>query len=227
MKKSAYAISLILVLVPLAGCTGAENEDLDRYEIGTGTATIRPNDGSECCYSSESMIVFVIMAFNDTAENYVQALIDDGHEEQEARQYQQNQSESEWFRPYNDTWSYYDEYGWEVTLVSGSGTWDVLWLDYENMVRASPTMGQGGLNSSMYDPTSELTHRGMTKTGSMGPVERPLQTCSGDPENNWLTPYGFMMTCEPWHFYYDVYIFYIVNTGGSEIELEWSVYGWK
>ena len=95
MKKSAYAISLILVLVPLAGCTGAENEDLDRYEIDTGTATIRPNDASECCYSSESRIEFVIMAYNDTAENYVQALIDSGYEEQEARQIHQNQSESE------------------------------------------------------------------------------------------------------------------------------------
>jgi hypothetical protein len=223
MKKSAYAISLILVLVPLAGCTGAENEDLDRYEIDTGTATIRPNDASECCYSSESRIEFVIMAYNDTAENYVQALIDSGYEEQEARQIHQNQSESEWFRGYNDTWSYYDEYGWEVTLVSGNGTWDVVWLDFSNLA----IVNYHGLNSSMYDPTSELTHRGMTKTGSMGPVERPLQTCSGDPDNNGLVYYGNLKPCEPWPFYYDFYMFYIFNTGASEIELEWSVFGWK
>ena len=169
------------------------------------------------------MIVFVIMAFNDTAENYVQALIDDGHEEQEARQYQQNQSESEWFRPYNDTWSYYDEYGWEVTLVSGNGTWDVVWLDFSNLA----IMNYYGLNSSMYDPTSELTHRGMTKTGSMGPVERPLQTCSGDPDNNGLVYYGNLKPCKPWPFYHELYIFYIFHTGASAIELDWSVFGWK
>jgi hypothetical protein len=220
MKKSAYAISLILVLVPLAGCTGAGNEDLDRYEIDTRTATIEPG-GFE---------FFLIWAYNDTAENYVQELIERGYEEQEARQMHQNYSESEWFRGYNDTWSYYDEYGWEVTLVSGNGTWDVLWLDYENMVRynnLSLDDKRSSQTTSMYDPTSELTHRGMAKTGSMGPVERPLQTCSGDPENNWLTPYGFAVQCEPWPLGFDIYIFLILNTGASEIELEWSVYGWK
>ena len=222
MKKSVYAIFLILVLVPIAVYTIDLNEDLDRYEIATGTVTIHPNDGSEClqCYP---YFQYPIRAYNDTFENHVQARIDEGYEEQEARQIEQSGMESEWFQGYNDTWSYYDEYGWEVTLVSGNGTWDVLWLDYENYVRHNAY----GFNSSMYDPTSELTHRGMTKTGSMGPVERSLQTCSGDPDNGWMTPYGFAVRCEPWFFGHDIYLFHIVNTGASEIELEWSVYGWK
>jgi len=216
MKKGVYAIFLILVLVPIAVYTIDLNEDLDRYEIGTGTVTIHPGNVG---------LSFPIRAYNDTFETSVQSLIAGGYEEQEARQKHQNESESEWFQGYNDTWSYYDEYGWEVTLVSGNGTWDVLWLDYENAV----SMNNVGFNSSMYYyPTSELTHRGMTKTGLMGPVEKPLQTCTGDPDNNWFTHLGtFAIQCEPWIPHYDIYIFVIVNTGASEIELEWSVYGWK
>ena len=126
--------------------------------------------------------------------------------------------------PYNETWADYDKYEWEITLVSGEGTWDVIWLNNEGMIRAS-NKGPAFLNSSF----SELDQRGMSNSGSKGPVEKPEQICSGDPDNNWMTPYGFPHDCERSEqiFTDNYYLFMIVNTGETDLVLEWTVYGWK
>ena len=126
--------------------------------------------------------------------------------------------------PYNETWADYDEYGWEITLVSGEGTWDVIWLNNEGMIRAS-NKGPAFWNSSF----SELDQRGMSNSGSKGPVEKPEQICSGDPDNNWMPPYGFTHNCKHSEqlFATNLYQFMIVNTGETDLVLEWTVYGWK
>ena len=126
--------------------------------------------------------------------------------------------------PYNETWADYDKYEWEITLVSGEGTWDVIWLNYEGMILAS-NKGPAFLNSSF----SELDQRGMSNSGSKGPVEKPEQICSGDPDNNWMTPYGFTHNCKHSEqlFATNLYQFMIVNTGETDLVLEWTVYGWK
>ena len=108
--------------------------------------------------------------------------------------------------------------------MSGEGTWHVIWLNYEGMIRAS-NKGPAFLNSSF----SELDQRGMSNSGSKGPVEKPEQICSGDPDNNWMTPYGFTHNCKHSEqlFATNLYQFMIVNTGETDLVLEWTVYGWK
>ena len=72
----------------------------------------------------------------------------------------------------------------------------------------------------------------MDSSGSKGPLAKPEQTCSGDPDNEvrWLTPYGFKNNCTAGlieESYNDIYTFNIYSLSGEDFVLEWKVFGWK
>ena len=43
MKGRAFSLTLLLLLVPLAGCAGSEDSDLERFELASDTAESRFN----------------------------------------------------------------------------------------------------------------------------------------------------------------------------------------
>ena len=229
MSKT-YLLVICLLFASFTGCLESENEEnLDRYVIASGTASTTSPSGK--------MADVWIHGHEDSMETYLQAIMTrypDMTREEALEACSCNSTHhlgyitvngsvefGGW--PYNETWADYDAYGWKITLLSGEGTWDVIWLNSENTIRAN-NKGPAFLNSSF----SELDQRGMNKSGSKGPVEKPEQTCSGDPDNDWMTPYGFQNNCEQqWDLYRHGYAFLIVNTGETDLVLEWTVYGWK
>ena len=214
---------VVLLMMPFTGCLESEDEEnLDRYVIASGTASYE-----NATSSSVVMEYQYIGAYEDSMETWLNEMMIDKPDmtREEALEVCRCNSTHGSGLPYNETWADYDEYGWEITLVSGEGTWDVIWLNYENTIRAN-SEGPAFWNSSF----SELNQRGMSNSGSKGPVDKPEQTCSGDPDNNWLTPYGFSYDCEKSEqslMFDDIYLFMIVNTGDTAFVLEWSIYGWK
>ncbi len=210
---------VVLLMMPFTGCMEEEEEncceDLDRYVIASGTASTT---------SSFTMEYVLIPAFEDSLETHVQAIVQSTNltYEEALVNYTGNFTHLPDGMPYNESWADYDAYEWEITLVSGEGTWDVIWLDYEGSMRATNS-GAAFWNSSF----SKLDQREMSKSGSKGPVDKPEQTCSGDSDNDWMTPYGFINNCEQHLVYKNIYTFMIVNAITSELVLEWSIYGWK
>ena len=230
MSKT-YLLVICLLFASFTGCLESENEEnLDRYVIASGTASTTSPSGK--------MADVWIHGHEDSMETYLQAIMTrypDMTREEALEACSCNSTHhlgyitvngsvefGGW--PYNETWADYDAYGWKITLLSGEGTWDVIWLNSENTIRAN-NKGPAFLNSSF----SELDQRGMSNSGSKGPVEKPEQICSGDPDNNWMTPYGFPNNCEHSEqlFATNLYQFMIVNTGETDLVLEWTVYGWK
>ena len=214
---------VVLLMMPFTGCLESEDEEnLDRYVIASGTASYE-----NATSSSVVMEYQYIGAYEDSMETWLNEMMIDKPDmtREEALEVCRCNSTHGSGLPYNETWADYNKYGWEINLVSGEGTWDVFWLNYENTIRAN-SEGPAFWNSSF----SKLDQRGMSNSGSKGPVDKPEQTCSGDPDNNWLTPYGFSYDCEKSEqslMFDDIYLFMIVNTGDTAFVLEWSIYGWK
>ena len=218
--NKAYLLVICLLLTPLTGCLESEEEEnLERYVIASGTASYESWEINKKWQS--------IMAYEDSMETYLNEAMTQNPNmtREEALEGCSCNSTHRLGLPYNETWADYNKYGWEINLVSGEGTWDVIWLNYENTIRAN-SEGPAFWNSSF----SKLDQRGMSNSGSKGSVDKPEQTCSGDPDNNWLTPYGFSYDCEKSEqslMFDDIYLFMIVNTGDTGFVLEWSIYGWK
>ena len=222
MSKT-YLLVICLLFASFTGCLESEEEEtLDRYVFASGTASYENGTSSSVVMKWQN-----IMGYEDSMETYLNDIMigkPNMTREEALEVCLCNSTHSTSGLPYNETWADYDEYGWEITLVSGEGTWDVIWLNYEGAIRAS-NKGPAFWNSSF----SELNQRGMSNSGSKGPLEKPEQICSGDPDNNWMTPYGFPHDCERSEqiFTDNLYAFMIANTGETDIVLKWTVYGWK
>jgi hypothetical protein len=237
MKMYAYFLSLMMLIVPLTGCTGSEEMDFaEKFEIDSGIMN-----------SSRPTTFTYFPEYEDNQEHTVNALMRDmNYTYEEAMEFcrcnsthrdiwshtpPEKNEEGVWVYTnaslgveYNKTWSDYDRYGWEVTLISGEGTWDVLWYDWEGMVRWNRDSDFRNNSSSVLDI------RGMNDSGFMGPLEGPEQKCSGVEEDDWMTPYGFQSNCpfrleNDWH---DHYLFWInILDQSDDFLLEWTVFGWK
>ena len=221
--SKVYLLVICLLFASFTGCMEDEEEEtLERHVITSGTASYENGTSSSVVMKWQN-----IRGFEDSMETWLHDIMvshPNMTREEALEVCQCNSTHSFSGLPYNETWADYDEYGWEITLVSGEGTWDVIWLNYEGVIRAN-NKGPAFWNSSF----SELNQRGMSNSGSKGPVEKPEQICSGDPDNNWMTPYGFTRNCEHSEqlFATNLYQFMIVNTGETDLVLEWTVYGWK
>ena len=221
--KNSFFLVLVLIGASFTGCLESEEEEnLERHVITSGTASYENATSSSVVMKWQN-----IMGYEDSMETYLNDIMigkPNMTREEALEVCLCNSTHSTSGLPYNETWADYDEYGWEITLVSGEGTWDVIWLNYEGAIRAS-NKGPAFWNSSF----SELNQRGMSNSGSKGPLEKPEQICSGDPDNNWMTPYGFPHDCERSEqiFTDNLYAFMIANTGETDIVLKWTVYGWK
>ena len=222
MSKT-YLLVICLLFASFTGCLESEEEEtLERHVITSGTASYENGTSSSVVMKWQN-----IRGFEDSMETYLNDIMigkPNMTREEALEVCQCNSTHGPSGLPYNETWADYDKYEWEITLVSGEGTWDVIWLNYEGVIRAN-NKGPAFWNSSF----SELDQRGMSNSGSKGPLEKPEQICSGDPDNNWMTPYGFPNNCEHSEqlFIDDLYAFIIVNTGETDLVLEWTVYGWK
>ena len=221
--SKVYLLVICLLFASFTGCLESEEEEtLERHVRASGTASYENATSSSVVMKWQN-----IRGYEDSMETYLNDIMF-GHpnmtREEALEVCQCNSTHGPSGLPYNETWADYDKYEWEITLVSGEGTWDVIWLNNEGMIRAS-NKGPAFWNSSF----SELDQRGMSNSGSKGPVEKPEQICSGDPDNNWMTPYGFPNNCEHSEqlFVTNLYQFMIVNTGETDLVLEWTVYGWK
>ena len=130
-------------------------------------------------------------------------------------------------RMYEGQWGDYEEYGWEIDLVSGKGTWNVFWHDREATM-ASNHLGAAFWDDSNYS-SSVLSERGMSSSGSKERVVKPEQTFSGDPEDGWMTTHNFRHNCEEYSVLYggDIFSFMIESKSDEEFTLEWKIYGWK
>ena len=96
--RGVCSVFLIMLLVPLSGCSGFEDND-SRVELASGTVDNHdfPGQGTLLVYQ----------------------LIRD-----------------------------YEEYGWEIDLVSGKGTWNVFWHDRE------ATMASNHLGAAFWDDSN-------------------------------------------------------------------------
>ena len=188
--SKAYLLVICLLFASFTGCMEDEEEEtLERHVIASGTASYENGTSS-----SVVMMWQNIRGHEDSMETYLNDIMigkPNMTREEALEVCSCNSTHSTSGLPYNETWADYDKYEWEITLVSGEGTWDEIWLNYEGAIRAS-NKGPAFWNSSF----SELNQRGMSNSGSKGPLEKPEQICSGDPDNNWMTPYGFTHNCK-------------------------------
>jgi len=240
MKGRAFSLTLLLLLVPLAGCAGSEDSDLERFELASDTAESRFNGtilASQYILdwedSLEAEVNYTMEKENMTYEEAIEHLESQGI----------NSTHSSWGhdRTWEEQWDDYEQYSWEIVLVSGTGTWDVLWMDYEtrgaSMTNSYPVVVGDDANWS-----SVLNERGMSSSGSKGPLDKPEQSCTGEPNQYgmWFNQYGLPNDCtrdlEERHS--DIYHLYIISrssggdTGAAEFEtvdfvIEWTIFGWK
>ena len=151
MKKIACLLSLLMLLVPLAGCAGSEDdccEDLDRNIIASDTVTIEP----------DSVATVTIKDHEDSQESYARELMKspyygndpdcdthpagEGGCEGENLTFEEaleviggNATHNTWGYLYEEQWADYEGYEWEVNLLSETGKYDVLWLDVVESIR--------------------------------------------------------------------------------------------
>ena len=243
MKGRAFSLALLMLLVPLAGCAGSEDSDLERFELTSGTAESRFSGtilASQYILdwedSLEAEVSYTMEKENMTYEGAIEHLESQGI----------NSTHSSWgndprileVRTWEEQWDDYEQYSWEIVLVSGNGTWDVLWMDSET----KHASGQNNLISKDANWSSVLNERGMSSSGSKGPLDKPEQSCTGEPNQYgmWFNQYGLPNDCtrdlEERHS--DIYHLYIISrshgedTGAAEFEtvdfvIEWTIFGWK
>ena len=231
----------MMLIVPLTGCTGSEEtdyaEDLEKFEIDSGIMNgSRPHTFTHfSAYedNQEHTVNGAMLSMNYTYEEAMEfCMCNSTHRDIWSHTPPEKNEEGVWVYPnashsveYNKTWSDYDRYGWNVTLISGEGTWDVLWNNFEGFVRMNSEGPDYWNNSS-----SILDIRGMNDSGFMGPLEGPEQTCSGVEEDDWMTSYGYKLNCPITleNDYYDLYSFHIfILDQSDDFILEWTVFGWK
>ena len=225
------------------GWTGEFEEATERFELTSGTAESRFNGtilASQYILdwedSLEAEVSYTMEKENMTYEEAIEHLESQGI----------NSTHSSWgndprileVRTWEEQWDDYEQYSWEIVLVSGNGTWDVLWMDSET----KHASGQNNLISEDENWSSALNQRGMSSSGSKGPLDKPEQSCTGEPNQDgmWFNQYGLPNDCtrdlEERHS--DFYHLYIISrssggdTGAAEFEtvdfvIEWTIFGWK
>jgi len=189
MKKSAFLLSLLMLLVPFAGCASS---DLDKHLIENRTVTIEPG-GADMAY---------VEVFEDSRETWAKEAFDQGYTDSDGNlRYETledaiearggNETHDSLGREYG-TWANCDielpecdarnsgglEYellALEVEIVEGDGSGfqnhslDVLWLDYSNMIRVNNV----GWDSPLVHPSEGLSKNGIPVAGPPVPFLRP------------------------------------------------------
>ena len=245
MKKSAFLLSLLMLLVPFAGCASS---DLDKHLIENRTVTIEPG-GADMAY---------VEVFEDSRETWAKQTFDQGYTDSDGNLVYEtledaieaiggNETHDSMGMEYG-TWANCDielpecdarnsgglEYellALEVEIVEGDGSGfdgyslDVLWLDYSNMIRA----GNVGWDSHLVHPSEGLSKNGISSSWASGPVSTPEASCH-DPEVWSLDDYYQgedipFLKC-PVLDTHDHFVVYFMNTGTTEITIEYSTFGW-
>ena len=244
MKRGALLLSLLMLLVPFAGCASS---DLDKHLIENRTVTIEPG-GAVMAY---------VEVFEDSRETWAKESFDQGYTDSDGNlRYETledaieaiggNETHDKFGREYG-TWSNCDielpecdarnsgglEYellALEVEIVEGKSfhrpaSLDVLWLDYSNMIRVNNV----GWDSPLVHPSKGLSKNGISSSWASGPVSTPEASCH-DPEvwslddfyNDEDIPF---LKC-PVLDTHDHFVVYFMNTGTTEITIEYSTFGW-
>jgi len=251
MKLHAYFLSLIIILVSLTGCAGSDTND--RYVIVNGSLTLgvypistNPEDGI-----FEDRHVFTIRDYVDSQEFHAQSDVEVGKfaTVQEAIEAMEEMGGNETHdpngRPYGSlpgenqylyqqyNWANYEEYGWEVHLISGNGTFDVIWYTNEQSIQfmdAYQEAYEAAIDAGDWEEfktkqiwnasygTTELSLTEISENGSVGPVETPPNPLDCGPEARYSCPIPKI---------WDYHSLIFSNTGTTVIEIEYSIYGWK
>ena len=246
MKKSAFLLSLLMLLVPFAGCASS---DLDKHLIENRTVTIEPG-GAELAY---------VEVFEDSRETWAKEAFDQGYTDSDGNLVYEtledaieaiggNETHDKFGREYG-TWSEgncdielpecdvrylggleYELLALEVEIVEGKSfhrpaSLDVLWLDYSNMIRVNNV----GWDSSLVHPSEGLSKNGISSSWASGPVSTPEASCH-DPEVWSLDDYYQgedipFLKC-PVLDTKNIFLVYFMNTGTTEITIEYSTFGW-
>ena len=244
MKKSAFLLSLLMLLVPFAGCASS---DLDKHLIENRTVTIEPG-GADMAY---------VEVFEDSRETWAKQTFDQGYTDSDGNLVYEtledaieaiggNETHDSMCMEYG-TWANCDielpecdarnsgglEYellALEVEIVEGKSfhrpaSLDVLWLDYSNMIRVNNV----GWDSPLVHPSKGLSKNGISSSWASGPVATPEASCH-DPEVWSLDDYYQgedipFLKC-PVLYTNNIFLVYFMNTGTTEITIEYSTFGW-
>ena len=237
MKKIACLLSLLMLLVPLAGCAGSEDdccEDLDRNIIASDTVTIEP----------DSVATVTIKDFEDSQESYARELMKspyygndpdcdthpagEGGCEGENLTFEEaleviggNATHNTWGYLYEEQWADYEGYEWEVNLLSETGKYDVLWSDVVESISLNNHGDFGKINAK-----PALTKKGMTGNNSLGPKLSPDHSCGEVFAVRTSHDDNYVIDCSSHAATYKSFTVFIANTGSTAIELEYSIFGW-
>ena len=244
MKRGALLLSLLMLLVPFAGCASS---DLDKHLIETRTVTIEPG-GAVMAY---------VEVFEDSRETWAKQTFDQGYTDSDGNLVYEtledaieaiggNETHDSMGMEYG-TWANCDielpecdarnsgglEYellALEVEIVEGKSfhrpaSLDVLWLDYSNMIRVNNV----GWDSPLVHPSKGLSKNGISSSWASGPVSTPEASCH-DPEVWSLDDYYQgedipFLKC-PVLYTNNIFLVYFMNTGTTEITIEYSTFGW-
>ena len=244
MKGGALLLSLLMLLVPFAGCASS---DLDKHLIENRTVTIEPG-GAVMAY---------VEVFEDSRETWAKQTFDQGYTDSDGNLVYEtledaieaiggNETHDSMGMEYG-TWANCDielpecdarnsgglEYellALEVEIVEGKSfhrpaSLDVLWLDYSNMIRVNNV----GCDSPLVHPSKGLSKNGISSSWASGPVSTPEASCH-DPEVWSLDDYYQgedipFLKC-PVLYTNNIFLVYFMNTGTTEITIEYSTFGW-
>ena len=259
MKSYACFLSLIIILVSLTGCAGSKDtndrDTNDRYVIVNGSMTlgVYPINSTQVEDGIfEDRHLFPIRDYVDSQEFHAQSDVEVGKfaTVQEAIEAMEEMGGNETHdpngRPYGSmlfsnceytwqeyNWADYEEYGWEVDLISGNGTFDVIWYTDEQanqFMDAYQEAYEAAIDAGDWEEfatkqiwnasygTTELSLTEILENGSVGPVETPLNPINCGPEARLSCPIPKI---------WDIHSLVFVNTGTTIIEIEYSIYGWK
>ena len=230
MKKIACLLSLLMLLVPFAGCASS---DLDKHLIENRTVTIEPG-GAELAY---------VEVFEDSRETWAKEAFDQGYTDSDGNlRYETledaieawggNETHDSLGREYGISGGLeYELLALEVEIVEGDGSGfqnhslDVLWLDYSNMIRSNNV----GWDSPLVHPSEGVSKNGISSSWASGPVSTPEASCH-DPEVWSLDDYYQgedipFLKC-PVLYTNNIFLVYFMNTGTTEITIEYSTFGW-
>ena len=244
MKRGALLLSLLMLLVPFAGCASS---DLDKHLIENRTVTIEPG----------GVVMAYVEVFEDSRETWAKQTFDQGYTDSDGNLVYEtledaieaiggNETHDSMGMEYG-TWANCDielpecdarnsgglEYellALEVEIVEGKSfhrpaSLDVLWLDYSNMIRS----GNVGWDSHLVHPSEGLSKNGISSSWASGPVSTPEASCH-DPEVWSLDDYYQgedipFLKC-PVLYTNNIFLVYFMNTGTTEITIEYSTFGW-